>query len=91
MKRPTRKAMNYYTSADKPFPVVSFTEAQLHRMLVTDAVNRHETDPIWFAAACVRIGKLNRRGAEAAFQAVLAEVEELTGMRIMPGAPGFVG
>lgn len=64
--------------------VETYSAEQLHRMLVTDAVKRHATYIPWAVAAYDRIGKRTGRGAEAAFQAVLDEVETLTGSRTMP-------
>lgn len=90
-RKPKPQDLAYYTCPSKPRPVHQFTEQQLHQMLVEDAVKRHETDPIWFVAAIMRIGVLSGLGKEAAFQRVIDEVEELTGSRMMPGAPGWVG
>jgi len=64
--------------------VEAYTPAELHRFLVADAVNRHATHLPWAVAAYDRIGKKTGKGAEAAFQAVLDEVEALTGLRAMP-------
>lgn len=64
--------------------VEAYSADELHRMLVSDAVKRHATSMQWAIAAYDRIGKLTRKGAEAAFQAVLDEVESLTGVRAMP-------
>lgn len=64
--------------------VDAYSADELHRMLVSDAVKRHATSMPWAVAAYDRIGKLTRKGAEAAFQAVLDEVETLTGLRAMP-------
>lgn len=62
----------------------SYSAAELHEMLVTDAAARHATDLRWAIAAYDRIGQLTRRGAEDAFQAVLDDVEARTGIRAMP-------
>lgn len=64
--------------------VAEYTEAELHRFLVEDAVKSHATYLPWAVKAYDRIGQLNKRGAEAAYQAVLDEVESLTGLRHMP-------
>lgn len=64
--------------------VDAYTEAELHQFLVADAVKHHATHLPWAVAAYDRIGKLSKRGAEAAYQAVLDEVEQLTGLRRMP-------
>lgn len=64
--------------------VESYSADQLHRMLVTDAVKRHATYLPWAVAAYERIGRRTGKGPEAAFQAVLDEVETLTGSRDMP-------
>jgi len=66
--------------------VEAYTPQELHRFLVADAVNRHATHLPWAVAAYDRIGKKTGKGAEAAFQAVLDEVEALTGLRAMPVA-----
>lgn len=58
--------------------------ATLHRLLVTDAVKRRVTDLRWAIAAYERIGRLNRKGADAAYVDVLDGVEQLTGLRKMP-------
>ena len=64
--------------------VESYSPTQLHQMLVTDAVKRHATHLPWAVEAYKRIGERTGKGAEAAFQAVLDEVETLTGSRDMP-------
>lgn len=64
--------------------VAEYSEAELHKFLVEDAVKHHATYLPWAVAAYDRIGKLNKRGAEAAYQSVLDEVEQLTGLRRMP-------
>jgi hypothetical protein len=66
-----------------------YTPAELHRFLVADAVAGHATSLRWAIMAYVRIGKKSGKGADAAFQAVLDEVETLTGMRRMPVASGM--
>lgn len=63
-----------------------YREGELHQFLVADAVKHHATELRWAVAAYKRIGKLNGRGPEAAFLAVVAEVEALTGMAMMPVA-----
>lgn len=65
-------------------PVRQYKQADLHRFLVEDAVRHHATDLPWAVAAYDRIGKLSGKGAEAAYQAVLDDVEALTGLRVMP-------
>lgn len=64
-------------------PVTAYTAAELHRMLVEDAVKSHATFLPWAVSAYQRIGERGH-GAEAAFVAVLDEVEVLTGHRRMP-------
>lgn len=64
--------------------VRDYNEEQLRTFLVQDAVKRHATDLAWAVAAYDRIGRLSRRGAEAAYVQVLDEVEALTGRREMP-------
>ena len=64
--------------------VEEYSAAELHQMLVSDAVKRHATSMQWAVAAYDRIGKLTKRGAEEAFQAVLDEVGALTGLRALP-------
>lgn len=68
-------------------PVGDYSAAELHEMLVADAVKRHATYLPWAVAAYDRIGKLTNHGAEQAFTDVLDEVESLTGLRAMPVAP----
>ncbi len=62
----------------------SYDANTLHRILVEDAVLSHATDLKWAVGAYSRIGQLTRRGAEAAYTAVLDEVETITGVRHMP-------
>lgn len=64
--------------------VEAYTAPELHRFLVADAVRSHATNLTWAIEAYKRIGAKTGRGAEAAFQAVLDEVESLTGHRRMP-------
>lgn len=64
--------------------VEAYTAPELHRFLVADAVNRHATNLPWAVAAYSRIGQRTGKGAEAAFSAVVDEVEALTGKRSMP-------
>jgi hypothetical protein len=66
--------------------VEAYTAPELHRFLVADAVKGHATHLPWAVAAYDRIGQKTGRGAEAAFLAVLDEVEALTGRRAMPVA-----
>ncbi len=64
--------------------VDEYTAKELHAFLVEDAVKRHATFLPWAIAAYERIGRLDGCGAEAAFQRVLDDVEQLTGSRLMP-------
>ena len=64
--------------------VEAYTRAELHRFLVEDAVRHRATHLPWAVAAYRRIGGGTGEGAEAAYQAVLDEVESLTGHRRMP-------
>lgn len=66
--------------------VEEYTEVELMQFLVDDAVKRHATFLPWLVAACERIGSLNGRGPEAAYQKLLDEVESLTGLRMLPVA-----
>lgn len=68
--------------------VEAYDAAELHRLLVEDAVKSHATHLPWAVAAYLRIGERTGKGAEAAYQAVLDEVETLTGTRSMPMTPG---
>lgn len=68
--------------------VERYSAAELHRVLVADAVKGHATFLPWAVAAYERIGNLRGVGAEGAYQAVLDEVEALTGLRRLPvGSP----
>lgn len=67
-------------------PVGDYDAKQLHGILVADAVKHHATHLPWAVAAYDRIGKLTGKGAEAAYTAVLDEVETLTGVRMLPVA-----
>lgn len=71
--------------------VDAYTAQELHRFLVADAVAKHATSLPWAVAAYTRIGQKTRKGAEAAYQAVLDEVEALTGLRMMPVSGITVG
>lgn len=64
--------------------VETYSADELHRMLVEDAVKSHATYLPWAISAYQRIGERSGKGPEAAFQAVLDEVETLTGLRRMP-------
>lgn len=66
--------------------VGEYSAAELHRFLVEDAVKRHATYLRWAVKAYERIGMATGRGAEDAYQAVLDEVEALTGLRRLPVA-----
>jgi hypothetical protein len=59
--------------------------AEVHRLLVDDAVKRTITDLIWATAAYVYLGGDTGPGAERAFVEVLDAVEAQTGLRLMPG------
>jgi len=74
-------------SPEGRMPVEAYTADELHRHLVADAVKRHATHLPWATAAYTRIGRQTGKGAEAAYQAVLDEVETLTGLRMMPIDP----
>jgi len=64
--------------------VDAYTAQELHEFLVADAVKRHATWLPWAVAAYERIAQQRRIGAEAAYTAVVDEVEALTGLRLMP-------
>lgn len=64
--------------------VEEYTPTELHQFLVADAVKHHATFLPWAVAAYTRIGGGTGEGAEKAYQAVLDEVEALTGSRRMP-------
>ena len=64
--------------------VDAYTAQELHEFLVADAVKRHATWLPWAVAAYERIGEQRKCGAEAAYVAVVDEVEALTGLRLMP-------
>lgn len=72
-------------------PVSAYDAQDLHRFLVEDAVARRATSLPWAIAAYQRIGERTGKGAEAAFQSVLDEVETLTGLRMMPVAAATPG
>lgn len=59
-------------------------EQALHTRLVLDATTGVATPLAWFTAAVTRIGQLNGRGAEAAFQAVRDECATINGGLGMP-------
>lgn len=71
--------------------VETYSEAELRQFLVADAVAHHATYLPWAVAAYERIGKLSGRGAEAAYQETLDEVESLTGVRALPVTPSATG
>jgi hypothetical protein len=64
--------------------VEAMTAQDLHNELVADAIKGHATDLARAVAAYERIGKQTKKGAEAAFQEVRAEVASLTGRPGMP-------
>lgn len=64
--------------------VAAYTAKELHEFLVADAVKHHATFLPWAVEAYDRIGERTGKGGEAAYQAVLDEVEMLTGLRRMP-------
>lgn len=66
--------------------VEHYSADELHKALVADAVKHHATFLPWAVAAYERIGERRRISAEAAYEAVLDEVEALTGIRRMPVA-----
>jgi hypothetical protein len=80
----TRRSRPEPLSFEGRRPAREYKEAQLRQFLVSDAVKHHATDLPWAIAAYTRIGKLSGKGAEAAYQQVLDEVEALTGLRVMP-------
>lgn len=67
--------------------VDTYSEAELRRFLVEDAVKNHATHLPWAVAAYERIGRLSGKGSEQAFTDVVDEVEALTGRRLMPVGP----
>ena len=64
--------------------VDAYTAEELHRFLVEDAVKRHPTTLEWAVAAYARIAERRKVSADAAYAAVVDEVEALTGARLMP-------
>lgn len=64
--------------------VAAYSAKELHKFLVEDAVKKHPTYLPWAVEAYDRIGQQTKKGAEAAFQSVLDDVELLTGDRRMP-------
>lgn len=76
--------MSAPTTPEGRLPVEAYSSTDLHRMLVEDAVKGHATYLPWAIAAYKRIGEKTGRGSEDAFQAVLDEVETLTGLRRLP-------
>lgn len=80
----TRRRRAPELSPEGRMPVREYNEVQLRKFLVEDAVKHHATWLPWAVAAYERIGKLSRKGSEAAYLQVLDEVEALTGLRIMP-------
>lgn len=77
-----------YISAEGRNHPDTYTAVELHQFLVADAVKRHATDLPWFVAAIKRIGKIRYgsegKGSDRALNAVLDEVELLTGLRELP-------
>lgn len=71
--------------------VEHYTPTQLHNFLVTDAVKHHATFLPWAIKAYEEIGKRRQTSAEDAYQAVLDEVQVLTGLRRMPVASPATG
>lgn len=65
-------------------PVDHYNADELQGFLVADAVKHHATFLPWFVAACERIAKLRAIDVDAAYNAVLDEVEALTGLRRLP-------
>lgn len=59
-------------------------EKDLHTRLVLDATTGIATPIGWMVAAYTRIGRLNGRGPEAAYQAVREECAAITGGLGMP-------
>lgn len=78
-RNPKRLAREIERDVDRRDP------AELRRLLVDDAVKRTATDISWATLAYIAIGRRLRGGAEQAFVEVCDEVEELTGLRVMPG------
>lgn len=72
-------------SAEGRKGVDAYTKAELHQLLVSDAVKSHATELPWMMAALKRIGG-TAEGMEAAYQAVVAEKAALTGSHMMPVA-----
>ena len=56
-----------------------YRAAELHRMLVADAVDGRATPLEWAVAAYLEIGRQTGRGPEAAYQEVAGEVHALGG------------
>lgn len=64
--------------------VDKLTEKELHDRLVLDATTGVPTPLAWLTMAYTRIGQLNGRGPEAAFQAVRDEAAVKNGYLGMP-------
>jgi hypothetical protein len=68
--------------------VDAYTARELHEFLVSDAVKNHATFLSWAVAAYERIGSApGGKGADAAYAAVLAEVQQLTGRGLPVHSP----
>lgn len=83
--------MAKYRSAEGRDHPSTYDVDTLHRLLVEDAVKMRATDLAWAVAAYERIAERRRVPVDTAFQAVVDEVETITGQRRMPVHSGFVG
>lgn len=82
--------MAKYRSAEGRDHPRTYDPDTLHRLLVQDAVQMRATDLAWAVAAYERIAERRRISVDAAFTAVVDEVESLTGHRRMPLHSGAV-
>lgn len=82
--------MAKYRSAEGRDHPSTYDADTLHRLLVEDAVKMRATDLAWAVAAYERIAERRRTSVDAAFGAVVDEVEAITGRRHMPIHSGVV-
>jgi len=85
-RRSLRRRRQSYRSPEGRKHPLAYTAAQLHRFLVADAVAHHATDLAWAAGAYAEIARQRRQSPDAAFSAVVAEVEAAG--KAMPIATG---
>jgi hypothetical protein len=87
MKGRKRQRQAYMSAEGRAHPD-TYSAVELHQFLVHDAVLRHPTDLAWTVLAYKRIGEIRYgsagKGSDKALNAVLDEVEQLTGLRELP-------